>query len=234
MDWFLSAFDSAAINQRQGYEQLKAELLESSPFKDCEHNHIWNESVAPKESSPCQDWSRLVAEIIFSLYLCCQHIPAKEEAVPQEAMRRTQLSLNHLDLMWKYVLDLKKRRGLSTSARKKIKHIHRSAITQALTILRTVAESPTLEDYRFMKRLFPTSIDRRLLATLMDDCFSQFGPVGSSFPPKAKDEAIAAILIHFGVEQGTRATVVARLRQRATRASPPAPKDPIPGDDVSH
>jgi hypothetical protein len=112
---------------------------------------------------------------------------------------------------------LREKRLLSVSARAQTPYVSAKKLLDAATLLIHVVESLTLDDYAMLATALRGDHDRLTLIESMRKAFTTYGPLRRLFAQQAMYYAIATILVQFGIESGTPATIAERISKRRQR-----------------
>jgi hypothetical protein len=212
--------------------KVQKELLQAPPFVECDENTICSKTSSVEEKLVCQNRPKLLKHLVKALYDyvdISSDMAYINDGIPQEMLQQTDEALWCIHFRVEEFLDLQRRRALSVTARsrlKKVKQVFEKPVSEknvreAANFLAEVLLSPTPDDYANSQKHIRKDTDKRTLITRMRSAFTDYGPLPETYSQTAMNDALASILIHFGIEQGPRETLAQTLARRESRSSTP-------------
>jgi hypothetical protein len=193
-----------------GFDELVQLVLATPPFAGAPEHNMWDHRSNPPRPYPCQDHAQLVKFLASALYEL-ERRDLDSHLMPGRRQAQTRQDLTRLKQDYRDVLRGRAAGTLSAPATATIRGIRPASVEQAWELLARVTLSPTPADYRRFNAK-PWREVRQTLDDTMCQAFANHGP--NPFPNAARDYALALILIHCTLEDGTPERVVARLRDR--------------------
>jgi hypothetical protein len=215
--------------------KVQKKLLQTFPFVKCDENTIWSKTSSVEEKLVCQNWPKLLEHLVKALYDYVDIFSDMEyinNGIPQEMLQQTDEALWCIHFRIEEFLDLKRRRALSVTARsrlKKVKEVFNKSVSEknvreTANFLTEVLLSLTPDDYANSQKRIRKDTDKRALITRMRSAFTKYGPLPETYSQAAMNDALASILIHFGIEKGPRDTLAQTLAKQEWRSSRPRRK----------
>jgi hypothetical protein len=201
---------------------LRHELLQTPLFKDCADNEIVSKTLAWEGKVVCRNRSKLLTALALAL-LEYFEMESLIKAPSPELLQQTDAALWHVVSMAYAFLTLRKKRLLSESASSQTRYVSSKRLLDAAALLTEVVESLTLDDYARLQTSLRGDRDLLTLVESMQKVFTAHGPLRKLFSQQANYFAIATVLVQFGIEDGTPATVAERIGKRRQRATNPLP-----------
>jgi hypothetical protein len=187
--------------------EFEPRLLQTPLFQECEENEIWGKTPSFEEKFPCRNRSMLVRCLARAL-VENHWLHRLNKGLPQKKQRDALAAVECLD----QILSLM---ALPTA---NVRQRERQKIQKAWAIVAPAVRNFPLDYFAQVAPQVEAEVSMHLFNTLWHT-FVEHGPSSRKYSPRARYHAIATILVHFGLEKGPPDKAVARLRQRAYRAS---------------
>jgi hypothetical protein len=150
----------------------------------------------------------------------------REELTPHMLLQRTVEGLSHFDFMLQLLTYGRQKQVRRTSREATTPRHKRQTLEDALTTLRDSFGSYTPDDYARLIKRARGLIDKQALRRSMIEAFETYGPAREDYSKAAMYYALAAIMIHCGIEKKvTPKTLAERLLKQVGRTKGMPAKD---------